>query len=323
MSPLIDAVETADYEASVFVRTGPGGTCSGSLVHPRIVITAWHCAQSDGMSVDVRSAGTTSSYAVVGRYVPDGTFTETIEAYAVDVAALVLDSPVEGVTPYVLAYDGMADRVDEPIRAVAYGNGSSLLGRRQTSIGTVKCDARREGSDYLFPMFTSIRGAPGDSGGSILDSRGELLGVMSATSSGGCLYGGGTWFAGPTDTVAARIEPNAAVVTAAFDAVGAVPPRAPADSGPASPDAGLRDVDASSPPDALEDAGSPDAGSLDADAGRGSVADSDERPDSPAEPSTGCSVGSGAAPHAPLSWVLLLAVLISSAVCASRRARTP
>lgn len=242
--PLIGAAETADYEASVFLRAGPG-RCSGSLVHPRIVVTAWHCISPEPIQVDVVTSGGTSTYDAVARFTPPGTFASDVEHMAIDVAALVLDRDVAGVVPYVLAYDGLADRVDQPLRGVAYGGGSSLFGRRQTSTGVLICDARRSDSTFDFPMLTTIDGAPGDSGGSVLDPSGALLGVMSGMlPSSGCLHGGTPFRGSSTNIWASRIELSAELVAAAFASIGASPPMTPVDAGSPARDGGTAiDVD--------------------------------------------------------------------------------
>lgn len=296
--PLIGAAETADYQASVFLRAGPG-RCSGSLVHPRIVITAWHCISPDPIQVDVITSGGTSTYDAVARFTHPGTFTADIEHMAIDVAALVLDRDVAGVVPYVLAYDGLADRVDQPMRGVAYGGGSSLFGRRQTSTGVLICDARRPDSTFDFPMLTTIDGAPGDSGGSVLDPSGALLGVMSGMlPSSGCLHGGTPFRASSTNVWASRIELSAELVAEAFVSIGASPPMTPVDAGSPTRDSGTTiDVDGGALPDidgGSGDAGAQrDAGVLDAAGPSALAADAaGSRPPS----GSGCHVGVRGAP---------------------------
>ena len=319
---LVGATATADYEASVFIRSAAGGRCSGSLVHPRIVVTAWHCMSADTMQVDVTTtAGATTAYDVVDRFVHPGAFVADIEHFALDVAVLVLDRDVTGVVPYVLAYDGLADRVDAPLRAVAFGGGSSLFGLRQTSTGTLICDARREGSDFNFPFLTTIDGAPGDSGGSILDADGALLGVISGMIFGGCIHAGSTYYSVGADIWAARVEVSADLVEAAFVSVGATPPTRP------SPDAGVA-VDAGGALDAggasLDAGGSTDGGTrtdaaLPSDGG-GARADAGVDAGSAVTPPSagGCAIGVA---RATQPWAFLWLLLPGIAIARSRSRR--
>jgi hypothetical protein len=337
---LIGGVETTDHDASVFVLMGRA-RCSGGLIHPRIALTAWHCITSDPIQIEVGTGGTITTYDVIEVFTPPGSFVLDIEHQAVDVAALVLDREVVGVTPYALAYDGLADRVGEPIRAVAYGTGSDLYGRRQTSTGVLMCDSVRPDWDFRFPILTTISGAPGDSGGSMLDSSGALLAVMSGMIAGGCVLPDGTVHYGDRDHVwGARIEVSAGVVTRAFESIGAVAPTPPP---PPPPDGGPLGDDDGGPIASLDGGGAPtDAGSTDRDGGT-SAPVLDASPATPADAAAldrdsgspapdgsrsdptiggeGCSVSAAPRSRALPSLGLGVALLAAAAVRARRRRR--
>ncbi|NHA68920.1 S1 family peptidase [Phycicoccus sp. CMS6Z-2] len=163
--------------------------CSGTLVSPTVFLTAAHC-DDDGASVRV----TFSSAYEDGDRTYSGTF-HADAAYGSaqndphDIAVVVLDEPVTGITP---------------ARLPAAGSLSDLRqGQSFTSVGYGAYEVTRGPGGHAF-LYDDVR----------MVSRGTLravtpawlrLSMNAATGDGGTCYGdsGGPNFLGDTDIVAA------------------------------------------------------------------------------------------------------------------------
>lgn len=157
LMPVPPAVRRALHAASV--RIEPVG-CSGVLaVGPDIVLTARHCVDRQAQDLEVRfTTGSTRIAAVAA----------TDEG--ADQAVLLLDAPVP-IDPLPLV------RRRQIPGTVLYfeGNPGQPRWQRVRLDRVGRCEALPRLRDAL---FTSLRGAPGDSGAPLVDAAGEIVGLV-------------------------------------------------------------------------------------------------------------------------------------------------
>jgi len=185
--------------------------CTGTLVAPRVVITAAHCLAFDPPNVDEVffgasfSDGGVSIPVIGGRTDPD--YDATTHAH--DVAALILasDAPA-GTVPVPLRRAALPDLTGATVRMVGYGITSvsaTDVGVRMTGNGQISA----VGADDLSIAPAPAMSCDGDSGGPVLADTGageELVGVTS--------YGDA---ACATLAVAIRVDRELAFIQAILD----------------------------------------------------------------------------------------------------------
>lgn len=157
-------------------------SCTGTLVAPRVVVTAAHCLGFDPPNAyDVvfgasATAGSTAIRVVGGRAHPDF----DSETHANDIAVLILESDAPaGITPIPMRTTPLPDLTGMMVRMVGYGlteSQGTVTGERMTGTAMVT----EVSVDDIRMAPAPAMSCHGDSGGPVLADTGageELVGV--------------------------------------------------------------------------------------------------------------------------------------------------
>lgn len=184
---------TPDSEpAAVFVfNIAEGGLCTGSLIAPRVVMTAKHCVQRPGQSepdlaqrfvvgTGSRAFGKSDSYRVQkvfttpGVYSTDGPMGLSGALIGQDIGLLLLTEEMAGVTPLKIRRTEPSDQVGKT--QVVIGFGQTPQGETGTKYRTTTV------VEQIFDkvIYTGISTCQGDSGGPLMQQdTGEIIGITS------------------------------------------------------------------------------------------------------------------------------------------------
>ena len=182
--------------------TSSGGSCSASLIAPRVVLTAKHCVQGPGDTRTNPAALRIGTGDFVGRgrqfraqsaYTTPGVWTESSTTgiagaiVGVDVAVIVLSSPIDTITPLPIFRGDPRTLRGQTFTACGFGlipGGDA--GVKYTAMGTVA--GVSGGVIYVGNIICQ-----GDSGGPMIMPDGSVAGVVSFGNGTTCGTGTGAY----------------------------------------------------------------------------------------------------------------------------------
>lgn len=188
--------------------------CTGTVIAPRVVITAAHCVGGGPPSALEIVLGPDVVTSTMRIGVAGGRVHPAFDpvTHANDLAVLLLDADA-AVTPIVAHSTDLPDLTGTDVRLVGYGitsGASADVGARRAGVARIS----ETGADELRMVPGPGMSCRGDSGGPVLGAGGELIGVTS--------YGD------PTCTqlgVAIRVDRHAAFIREIVDLASASPVR--------------------------------------------------------------------------------------------------
>jgi V8-like Glu-specific endopeptidase len=202
-SPIVNGTLGGNDAVVVLQNYVNGGLCTGTLIAPRVVLTAKHCVQDAfdegpvapsaivvGVGDNIRGLSSVLRVSEItttpGIYTEDSRGSIGRDLIGVDVAVLLLQSGVAGVTPIPIRRESHRELGGQPITAVGFGQTpSGQVGVKYTVMGRIT------GTDDEL-LYVGAITCQGDSGGPAITQDNEVAGVVSF-GAGSCGSGYGAY----------------------------------------------------------------------------------------------------------------------------------
>jgi V8-like Glu-specific endopeptidase len=197
-APIVGGTRGGDPAVVWIYNADSGGLCTGTLIEPRVVLTAKHCVQPPEWEEPSHPsrlyvglgdvAGRGATLRVQSVYAPPGAYSDRGLSGLIgeDVAVLVLVSGVSGIETIPVRRTSPRDLVGDPFTAVGFGQiPSGGAGVKYTARGTVVAVS----GDLIYVGAITCQG---DSGGPMITEDREVAGVVSF-GSGSCGSGYGAY----------------------------------------------------------------------------------------------------------------------------------
>jgi V8-like Glu-specific endopeptidase len=193
---IVDGVLDSTPQVVMLYNARSGGMCSGSLIAPRVVITAKHCVQQDfaegpdpasaftiGIGDNIR--GLTETLNAVEVTTTPGSYDSRLRGLVgQDVALLTLATGVSGFEPLQVFRGDARDAVGDDV--IAIGFGQTPAGRSGTKYSTTGRVRFIDGN----VLYTGDLTCQGDSGGPIILAETNEIIALTSFGSGSCGTGG-------------------------------------------------------------------------------------------------------------------------------------